>query len=281
MADKIDIIVVGGGPGGNVAALRAAQLGANVTLVEKEKLGGVCLNWGCIPTKALIRTAEVYSLARHGAEFGVIVKGASIDWDKAQERKQKVVNQLVGGVGMLLNRAKVEVVNGTGRLASTTAVDVTDSAGKTQRLQASKIILATGSVPVALPIPGIDNPAVIDSTGALALEALPKSMLIIGGGVIGAEFASLFSALGVEVTVVEMLDRLLPLLEESIGEAMKWSFDAHGIASFLKSKVAKIEPAKAGRQGDGGNPQRHQADHRGKSPVRSRSESESHRSGSR
>lgn len=246
MADKIDIIIVGGGPGGYVAALRAAQLGAKVTLVEKDKLGGVCLNWGCIPTKALIRTAEVFSLARRGVEFGVVIKDAVVDWGKAQERKQKVVNQLVGGVDKLLNRAQVQVVKGTGRLASPTAVEVTDTTGKTQRLQGSKIILATGSVPVALPIPGIDNPAVIDSTGALALESLPKSMLIIGGGVIGAEFASLYSALGVQVTVVEMLDRLLPLLDATIGEAMKWSFDAHGIVSYLKSKVAKIESAKTG-----------------------------------
>lgn len=246
MTDKVDVIVVGGGPGGYVAALRAAQLGAKVTLVEKENLGGVCLNWGCIPTKALLKTAEVFSLAQNSIEFGVLVGKPKIDWEKAQERKSNIVAQLVGGVGMLLDRAGVQVVKGAGRLVSPTAVAVADADGKTQQLKASKIILATGSVPVDLPIPGINDPNVIDSTGALELGALPKSMLIIGGGVIGAEFASLYNMLGVEVTVVEMLDRLLPLLDASIGEAMKWAFDARGITSYLKSKVAKIESAKKG-----------------------------------
>ena len=246
MTDKVDVIVVGGGPGGYVAALRAAQLGSEVTLVEKENLGGVCLNWGCIPTKALLKTAAVFSLAQNSAEFGVVIGKPKVDWEKAQERKKNIVAQLVGGVGMLLDRASVQVVKGTGRLVSPTAVAITDAEGKTQQLKASKIILATGSVPVDLPIPGIDDPNVIDSTGALELEALPKSMLIIGGGVIGAEFASLYSMLGVEVTVVEMLDRLLPLLDSSIGEAMQWAFRARGITSYLNSKVTKIEPAKKG-----------------------------------
>ena len=244
MTDKIDIIVVGGGPGGYVAALRAAQLGAKVTLVEKENLGGVCLNWGCIPTKALIKTAEVFWLAKNGAKFGVMIDKPKVDWAKTQARKQKIVDQLVGSVGMLLNRAKVQVIKGTGRLVAPTAVQVTAADGQTQRLEAPKIILATGSSPVNLPIPGIDDPNVLDSTSALALESLPKSMLIIGGGVIGAEFASLFNMLGVEVTVVEMLDRLLPLLDSSIGDAAKWIFDSRGIKSYLKSKVARIEPGR-------------------------------------
>jgi len=246
VADKIDIIVLGGGPGGYVAALRAAQLGAKVTLVEKENLGGVCLNWGCIPTKALIRTAEVFSLAKRGAEFGVLVEAPRLDWKKAQERKQKVVNQLVGGVGMLLNRAKVQVIKGTGRLVSPTAVEVTGPDGKKQKIEAAKIIVATGSSPMPLPIPGIDNPNVLDSTGALALEAPPKSLLIIGGGVIGVEFACLFNLLGVQVTVVEMLDRLTPLVEKSIGEALGWIFSTRRITTHLSSKVAKIEPAPGG-----------------------------------
>ena len=246
MADKIDIVVLGGGPGGYVAALRAAQLGAKVTLVEKENLGGVCLNWGCIPTKALIRTAEVFSLAKRGAEFGVLVEAPRLDWKKAQERKQKVVNQLVGGVGMLLNRAKVQVIKGTGRLVSPTAVEVTGPDGKKQKIEAAKIIVATGSSPMPLPIPGIDNPNVLDSTGALALEAPPKSLLIIGGGVIGVEFACLFNLLGVQVTVVEMLDRLTPLVEKSIGEALGWIFSTRRITTHLSSKVAKIEPAPGG-----------------------------------
>jgi dihydrolipoamide dehydrogenase len=240
------VVVVGGGPGGYVAAIRAAQLGMNVALVEREHLGGICLNWGCIPTKALLKTAEVFSLAQNSVEFGVVIGKPKVDWEKAQERKKNIVAQLVGGVGMLLDRASVQVVKGTGRLVSPTAVAITDADGKTQQLKASKIILATGSVPVDLPIPGIDDPNVIDSTGALELEALPRSMLIIGGGVIGAEFASLYSMLGVEVTVVEILDRLLPLLDSSIGEAMQWAFKARGISSYLNSKVANIEPAKKG-----------------------------------
>jgi len=246
VTDKADIIVIGGGPGGYVAALRAAQLGARVTLVEKENLGGVCLNWGCIPTKALIKTAEVFGLAKNGAEFGVIVDSPRLDWPKAQARKQKIVDQLVGGVAMLLNRAKVQVVKGAARLVAPNAVQVTASDGQMQRLESPRIILATGSSPVNLPIPGIAHPSVLDSTAALSLDPLPKSMLIIGGGVIGAEFASLFNMVGVEVTVVEMLDRLLPLLDSSIGEAMKWTFDSRGIKSYLKSKVTRIDADKTG-----------------------------------
>jgi dihydrolipoamide dehydrogenase len=243
--DKIDIIVVGGGPGGYVAALRAAQLGAKVTLVEQENLGGVCLNWGCNPTKALIKTAEIFGLAKRAAEFGVLLDAPKIDWKKAQERKQKIVAQLVGGVGMLLGKAKVEVIKGTGRLVSPTSVEVKEADGKTQRLEARAIILATGSSPMLLPIPGIENPKVLDSTSALALAALPKSILLLGGGVIGCEFASLFSALGVKVTVVEMMDRLTPLIEEAIGQAFGFIFQAHGIKTYLKSKVTKIEDAGA------------------------------------
>ena len=241
MTDKLDVIVIGGGPGGYVAALRAAQLGAKVAVVERDSLGGVCLNWGCIPTKALIKTAEVFWLAKNGAKFGVIVDTPRVDWAKAQARKKKIAEQLVSSVGMLLNRAKVQVVKGTGRLVSPTAVQVTAADGQTRRLEAPKIILATGSSPVSLPIPGIDHPNVLDSTGALALESLPRSMLIIGGGVIGAEFASLFNMLGVEVTVVEMLDRLLPLVDSSIGDAAKWVFDSRGIKSYLKARVTRIE----------------------------------------
>jgi dihydrolipoamide dehydrogenase len=241
--DKMDIIVVGGGPGGYVAALRAAQLGAKVAVVEKENLGGVCLNWGCIPTKALIKTAEVFGLAQRAAEFGVLLNAPAIDWKKAQERKQKVVAQLVGGVGMLLNKAKVQVVKGTARLVSPTAVEVKLANGKAERLEARAIILATGSSPMALPIPGIENSKVLDSTSALAIESLPKSILLLGGGVIGCEFASLFNTLGVKVTVVEMMDRLCPLIEEAIGGAFGFLFQAHGIKTYLKSKVTKIEDA--------------------------------------
>lgn len=239
------VVVIGGGPGGYVAALRAAQLGAKVTLVEEKQVGGVCLNEGCIPTKALLYSADVYHLVRRASRFGVRVSQPEVDWPAMQKRKGQVVARLVGGVGMLLKRAGIEVVPGRGRLASATEVVVEGEAGP-QRLTAERIIVATGSSPMRLPIPGVDLPGVLDSTGALELEALPASLLVVGGGAVGLEFATLFATLGVKVTVVEMLPRLAPLADEDVSAALHRSLQLQGVKAHLNTRITGLEAAADG-----------------------------------
>jgi dihydrolipoamide dehydrogenase len=236
-----DPVVIGGGPGGYVAALRAAQLGARVTLVEAERLGGVCLNVGCIPTKALLWSAEVYHLVSHAAQFGVRAGAPEVDWPAMQARKAQVVDKLVGGVGMLLDRAGVKVVEGRARFASRGEL-VVEGAGGQQRLSAGRVIVATGSSPMRLPIPGLDLPGVLDSTAALALEAVPASLLVIGGGAVGIEFATLFATLGARVTVVEMLARLAPLADADVGAALRTALAAQGVRAHLNTRLTSLEP---------------------------------------
>ena len=246
MTVRCDIAVVGAGPGGYVAALRAAQLGAQVTIIEKDRIGGVCLNWGCIPTKALLRSAEVLNLARNAAEFGVVVDGVRLDWTTAQKRKDAIVRRLTGGVRMLLDRAKVHVVSGTARFVSPTALEVTTTAG-VERVEAANYVLATGSRPAALPIPGLQGPAVLTSDGALALDCLPESLLIIGAGPIGVEFATLFSACGVRVTLVEVLPRVLPALDADLGAEVERSLKKAKVKVLTASRVTGVE-TREGRQ---------------------------------
>ena len=187
MAKKV--IVLGGGPGGYVAAIRAAQLGAETHLVERENLGGTCLNVGCIPTKALLHTAELYHAVKPGARLGLVGDSVQIDWKALMNRKNSAVRRLVGGVAGLLKANGVVVHKGTGQLTGRGEVEV--HGDKPEKLNADIVILATGSVPVKLNFPGADLPGVVDSTGVLSLEKMPASITIIGGGVIGVEFAAL------------------------------------------------------------------------------------------
>jgi dihydrolipoamide dehydrogenase len=237
---QADIAIIGAGPGGYVAALRASQLGAKVICIEKELVGGVCLNWGCIPTKALLRSAEVFSLVQEAAQFGVIVGEPAIDWPKAMARKAAVVNQMTGGVKMLLQRAGVELLMGEARFVRNNTLAVATAQGE-ETVVAENIIIATGSRPLFVPIPGLDGPDVITSTDALALEELPASICIIGGGAIGLEFASLFNAFGLEVTIVEMLPTLAPLMDRSIGEGLAWSLGRKGIDIRTNTRVTRID----------------------------------------
>jgi len=223
-----------------VAALRAAQLGAQVVLIEENQIGGVCLNAGCIPTKALLRSAEVYRTLQRAEEFGLKLEGSvALDWPAIQGRKDKIVRQLVYGVGVLLRKAGVQVLPGRGRFVAPRTLEVTTAEGL-QRVDATNAVIATGSRPMQLPLPGFDLPGVIDSTGALALEELPGRLLIIGGGVIGVEFAEIFNAFGVEVTIVEMLNSLLPLMDADLGQALGRTFDRRNIGLFLDSQVTRI-----------------------------------------
>ncbi len=242
MVDQFDIVVVGGGPGGYVAALRASQLGSRVALVEDKYLGGVCLNVGCIPTKALLRSAEVYETIRNARKFGIRVQGkVEPDWAAMQKRKAQISGRLTRGVGSLLKRANVTVLDGRGRLLDARTVEVTGADGAVRQVSAERVILATGSRPIKLPLPGFDLPGVLDSTGALALETLPRRLLIVGGGVIGAEFATLFATLGVEVTIVEMLERMLPMLDAEIGQAVRKSLKRRQVKMYFESKAGRVE----------------------------------------
>ncbi len=233
-----EILVIGGGPGGYVAAIKAAQMGKKTALVEKEKLGGTCLNVGCIPTKALLRSAEALHEVKECAKFGVIgVDGAKagLDMKKAQERKKGVVTQLVTGVGGLLKKNKVTVLEGEAVMADAHTVKV---GGKS--VTAANIIIATGSVPKMLPIPTSPKMPVLTSTEALELTEAPKSIAVIGGGVIGMEFAYLFAQIGAKVTVIEFLDRILPMVDEDITKQVTRQMKELGMTIYTSAKVTEI-----------------------------------------
>jgi len=246
MSIKADIAILGGGPGGYVAALRAAQLGARVVLIEENKLGGVCLNIGCIPTKALLRSAEVYRTFLHAQDFGLTVEGSVTPvWPAIQARKEAVVTRLVQGVELLLRRAKVQVVKGRGRFIAPRTLEIATPDGS-ERVEAGNVIIATGSRSLQLPLPGMDLPGVIDSTGALVLEELPQHLLIVGGGVIGVEFADIFGAFGVQITIVEMLDRLIPTMDADLGRTLGRQMKKRKVKLHLSSQVTAIEKTPAG-----------------------------------
>ena len=259
MSRRYDLAIIGGGPGGYVAALRAAQLGASVACIERQALGGVCLNEGCIPTKALLRSAEVYTLVKEAEEYGVIPGGApAIDWAAMQARKDRVVKQMVDGVTMLLERAGAEVIRGQASLSTPTTIAVRLEDGR-DTLVADHVIVATGSRPMDVPIPGLDGPAMITHRGALELGSLPDSLAIIGGGIIGCEFASLFTALGVEVTVIEMLPRLLPLMDATLGEGLAWSYEQRGVAVHTSTRVTGVTSGVSGARVTMATPEGEQA----------------------
>jgi len=237
-----DIVVIGGGPGGYVAAIRAAQLGLDVALVEKEHLGGVCLNWGCIPTKSLLRNAEVVSLLGRGKEFGFTLSGFQADFGAAVDRSRKVSERLVTGVGVLMRENGVDVVAGTGRLRSANEVEVALNEGGTQTLPARHVILATGSR--ARSIPGIapDGRRILTSREAIVLRELPVSVVVVGAGPIGMEFAHIWQAYGARVTVVEMLPRALPLEDEEVSAVVERAFKRRKVKLLTSARVQEIEP---------------------------------------
>jgi dihydrolipoamide dehydrogenase len=240
MADRYDVLVIGAGPGGYVAAIRAGQLGARVAVVEGTYIGGVCLNVGCIPSKALLRSAQVYETLRDAKQYGINVDGVvAPDWAAIQKRKEQIVKRLTTGVSGLLKKAKATVYEGRGRFVDVHTVEVSSKEG-TQRVEADKVIIATGARPVRLPLPGFDLPGVLDSTGALSLGALPGRLLVVGGGVIGCELAAIFAAFGVEVTIVEMLDRLLPMMDPEVSAEIQRSFRKQKVRSYVDSRANSI-----------------------------------------
>lgn len=235
------ITVLGGGPGGYTAAIRAAQRGAQVTLIEKDSLGGTCLNRGCIPTKAYVESVEqIEKLSTGLQELGLDVSMPTPDLKSMKERKDKIVAQLVGGVEGLIKKNKIELIKGEGEILSPRQVKVTLSDGSEKIIENEVLILANGSQPIKLPIPGIDLPQVINSKELLELEQLPKHLVIIGGGVIGIEFAQIFAGLGSKVTVVEMLPRILANLDEELVRRLQPVLKKKGIEILTGTKVTEI-----------------------------------------
>lgn len=244
MADtSFDVVVVGAGPGGYVTAIRAAQLGMKAAVVEEKHLGGICLNWGCIPTKALLRTAEVFENIKHAAEYGLSVKDYTFDVKKIVERSRKVAKQLNGGVGHLLKKNKVTVFDGRGRLAGAGKLAVTKDGKPVADLQAKHIILATGARPRSLPGIEPDGKLVWTYFEAMVPESLPKSLLVVGSGAIGIEFASFYRSLGCEVTVCEILDRILPVEDEEISAFARKQFEKQGMKIHTSTTVKGLSKA--------------------------------------
>lgn len=236
-----DIIVIGGGPGGYVAAIRASQLGAKVCLVEKARIGGTCLNWGCIPTKALYRSAEVYELIKRSGEFGIDSGSAAVNWEQVQSRKRKIVDQLKGGILQLMKANNITVVEGEANFIDAHSISVIREDGSSDTISSGHMIIATGSLPSVPPIEGADLPGVVDSTGLLEMDHIPERLVIVGGGVIGIEFASVFNAFGSKVTVVEFLPGILSQMDSDITKRLALMLKKKGIEIYTDSKVTKIE----------------------------------------
>ncbi|MEL6451998.1 MAG: dihydrolipoyl dehydrogenase [Pseudomonadota bacterium] len=242
-AKSFDVVIIGSGPGGYVAAIRAAQLGLNTCVVEREHLGGICLNWGCIPTKAMLRSSEVFHLMHRAKEFGLKADGIDYDLDAVVGRSRKVAGQLSGGVQHLLKKNKVTVIMGEGTIPAKGKVSVKTDKG-TEELTAKAIILATGARARELPGLEADGDLVWTYRAALTPKRMPKKLLVIGSGAIGIEFASFYNTLGADTTVVEVMDRVLPVEDEEISAFAKKSFEKQGMTIMQKAMVKQLDRAK-------------------------------------
>ena len=238
---NFDVIVLGGGPGGYVAAIRSAQLGLKTAVVEKDHLGGICLNWGCIPTKALLRSAEIYRNMKHAEDYGLSASNVSFDLQKIVERSKGVSKQLNGGVGHLLKKNKVAVFDGTGTLTAAGKMTVEGKDKKKTALTAKNIIIATGARARTLPGLEPDGKLVWTYREALRPDTMPKSMLVVGSGAIGIEFADFYSTLGADVTVVEIFDKILPVEDDEISKLAQKQLGKHGLKFRTGTKVSKLD----------------------------------------
>ncbi len=252
MADKqngeqFDVTIIGSGPGGYVAAIRAGQLGLKAAMVEKDtRLGGTCTLRGCIPTKQMLMSAHVYEQMQHAADFGVQASGIQLAFADVQKRKDKVVLKNTKGIEYLMKKNKVTVFKGTGKLALPGKVEVTGADGKKQTIETKNIIIATGSV--VRPIPGFetDGVHVVNSDHILELKDVPKSLIVMGAGAVGCEFASVYSRFGAETTIVELMPRLVPLEDEEVSKELEKSFRKRGIKSQVDTKLEKLEKTENG-----------------------------------
>lgn len=245
MSEKFDIAVLGGGPGGYVAAIKAAQLGYKTAVIEKDNLGGICLNWGCVPTKSLLKNAELYdTVNNHADEFGLKFEGLSFDFDKIIKRSRGVSEKIVKGVEFLIKKNKIERIKGFGKLTGKNTIEVAGEDGKTiSTVEADKIIIATGARPKTVPSIPVDKEFIITSTEAMSLKEQPEELVVIGAGAIGVEFAYFYSVLGTKVTIIEMLDQIVPVEDKEVAQTLARSFKKRGIemhtGTMVKEAVVK------------------------------------------
>jgi len=246
---EYDVVVLGAGPGGYVAAIRSSQLGLKTAIIDKEWLGGVCLNVGCIPSKALLKNADVaYTLRTGSKEFGFSFENLNLDYSVAVKRSRQVSNRLTKGVGFLMKKNNIDVLMGSGKLISKNKIAVTDSNGTTQEVTAKNIIVASGAFSASIPSVEIDGEKVLSYKEAILQTKQPKSVIIIGAGAIGVEFATIWNGYGTDVTIIEMLPRLVPLEDEEIGVELEKAFKKAGIKALTGHRVEKVEKTDAGVQ---------------------------------
>ncbi len=239
---KYDLIVIGGGPAGYVGAIRAAQLGKKVACIERDRAGGTCLNWGCIPTKSLLRNAELYSLlSRRAGDFGIKFDNLSFDWPKIISRSRSVANKLAGGVEFLFKKNKIDYLLGEGTIPQAGQVRYRSREGREETAETGKILISTGCIAKAMPSLDVNGTTVLDSHQAMIVENQPKRLIIIGAGAIGVEFAYFFNAFGTEVTLVEMLPNLLPVEDTEVSVALEKAFTRQGIKFLTNTKVVQAE----------------------------------------
>ncbi len=243
---NFDIIVLGSGPGGYVTAIRASQLGFKTAIIEKESLGGVCLNWGCIPTKALLKSAQVFNYLQHASDYGLKVDNVDKDFDAVVKRSRGVADGMSKGVQFLMKKNKIEVINGFGKLKAGKKIDVTDAEGKVTEYSASNIIIATGARSRELPNLPQDGKKIIGYRKAMTLESQPKKLIVVGSGAIGIEFAYFYNAMGTDVTVVEYLPNIVPIEDEDISKQLERSFKKTGIKIMTSSEVTKVDTSGTG-----------------------------------
>ncbi len=236
-----DVIVLGSGPGGYPAAIRASQLGKKVAIVERESLGGICLNWGCIPTKALLKSAQVYEYAKHAADYGVDVNDPKQNFDKIIKRSRGVADKMSKGVQFLMKKNKIDVIMGNGKLLAPGKLEVTAADGKKQTLEAKNIIIATGGRARQLPSLPIDGKKIIGYRDAMVLPQQPKSMLVVGSGAIGSEFAYFYNSMGTKITIVEFLPRIVPVEDEDISKELEKQFKKQGMEILTNSEVLSVD----------------------------------------
>lgn len=246
MASKYDLIVIGSGPGGYVAAIRASQLGMKVGVVEKSELGGVCLNWGCIPTKALLKSAQVFEYINHSEDYGIKVKDAKADFTGMVKRSRDVAGGMSKGIQFLFKKNKIDHIAGYGTLKKGKKVEVKDEAGKVTTYDANHIILATGGRSRELPNLPIDGKKIIGYREAMVLDKQPKKMVVVGSGAIGVEFAYFYKSIGTEVTIVEFMDRIAPVEDEEVSKQLERTYKKAGMKIMTSSEVTKVDTKGAG-----------------------------------
>lgn len=243
---KYDIIVLGSGPGGYVAAIRASQLGLKTAIVERESLGGICLNWGCIPTKALLKSANVFDYINHAKDYGITVGAPKVDFGGMVDRSRGVADGMSKGVQFLMKKNKIDVIMGEGKLKSSRKVEVKNAEGKTDTYEASHVIIATGARSRNLPNLQQDGKKIIGYREAMTLKSQPKKMVVVGSGAIGAEFAYFYNAIGTEVTIVEYMPNIIPIEDEEVSKQLERSYKKQGIKIMTSAEVTKVDTSGSG-----------------------------------